>query len=126
MVDLDDYKVERGANGERLTHEHYLDRFDETVKFVRPSWGDKAQFSNDFGPGTPQAEQVDSKKILRYFKKTFKDPDFSQVTVSEMENMNGDFVQSLLDIVGYLYNHPDNRDNSSLDIDLDTEAGRKK
>lgn len=125
MVDLDEYKVDKGANGERLVHDHYVEMFDETVKFVKPNWGDKAEFSQDFGPGTPQADQVDPKNILKYFKKTFKDPDFSRTTAKELDNMDGDFVQKLLDIVGNLYNHPDNRE-MDLGLDLDNEADQKK
>lgn len=123
MVDLENYKIEKGADGKRLTHKHYVEMFDITVKYVKPNWGDKAEFSQDFGPGTPQADQVDPSNILKYFKKTFRDPDFSRTTADELNDMDGDFVQKLLDIVGNLYNHPDNRE---MDLDLDNEADQKK
>jgi len=123
MVDLDNYKIDRGPDGERLTHRQYIEMFDITVKYKHPNWGDKAEFSQDFGPGVPQAEQVDPKNILKYFKKTFVDPDFSDTTAEELNDMDGDFVQKLLDIVGNLYNHPDNRE---MDLDLGDEADKKK
>lgn len=124
MVDLEDYKVDKGAGGKRLVHKKHIEMFDETVKYKHPTWGDKAEFSQDFGPGTPQAEAVDARNILKYFKKTFVDPDFSDVTAKELKNgIDGDFVQKLLDIVGNLYNHPDNR---TMDLDLTDEADQKK
>jgi len=123
MVDLDNYKIDRGPDGERLPHKKDVETFDITVKYIKPNWGEKAEFSQDFGPGTPQAEQTDAKNILKYFKKTFVDPDFSDIDADELNDMEGDFVQKLLDIVGNLYNHPDNRE---MDLDLDSEADQKK
>lgn len=123
MVDLDNYKVEKGADGKRLSNTKYVEMFDETIEYIKPAWGDKAEFSQDFGQGTPQANQVDTGKVLKYFKKTFRDPDFSRITEDELDNMDGDFVQKLLDIVGNLYNHPDNRE---MDLDLENETDQKK
>lgn len=126
MVELEEYRIERGSGGERLTQTHNLEMFDETVEFILPTWGEKAEFNNDFGPETPKADRVDTKKILRYFKKTFKDPNFSRTTEDQLDGTNGDFIQKLLDILGYLYTHPDQRESMDLDIDLDTEADQKK
>lgn len=118
-IDLEDYKVDRGPDGQK-TKRRYIDQFDITVEYYVPTWGDKVEFSMDFGPDTPDADRTAPGKILKYFNRTFKVPDFSDLTADDINDMHGDFIQRLLDLVGNLYTHPDNRTEDVLkDVEVD-------
>lgn len=95
-AELDDLMVSRDGEGNRIPQQKRLKAVDKTIAVVKPNWGDAKAWSEEFGE---DADAMDSEKIAKQFRKFVKDPDMSNVSGDDVDNMQSAVVQEILDIL---------------------------